>query len=234
VAECGLTEEDWEQLLDWGRSCPQRAVPSPDTLVGGLIFLSFAAAVARTQDGNEALWAGVADHMNAALLRSYCGSVRYPLDATRKSIRDACDLGGMRHQIDMPGKHRYWRTVMLQIGFTSKAAAERLPLWLLGYSLPESVATLLHVDDANGSSQFRHLWRSLQQWQNGATDESVRRKLLGNAWFPRELEKTLLEGLKWKGYGRSSQLRAEDEDDAAALFAPALLRGRCVHAFPFA
>lgn len=224
LAECGLIEGDWEQLLLWGQSCPQRAVPSVNTVVGGLIFLSFAAAVARTQDGQEALWAGVADNMSPALLRCYFGSVRYPLDATRDSIRYACERGALRHQIDMPGKHRYWRTVMLQIGFVSKAAAERLPMWLLGYSLPESVTTLLQAEDANGSSRFRQLWKDLQRWQNGATDESAKRQLLSNAWFPQELESTLLEGLKRKGYGHSSQLRVEDEDDGAALFAPALLR----------
>jgi hypothetical protein len=116
LSECGLAEEDWAQVLEWGLRCPANAIPNPQTVVGALLFLALSAAVARTQDGNEALWAAVSKRMNPQLHRSYFGTVDYPIDVTRRGLQDLCERSRLRHQIDMPGKHRYWRTVMLQIG----------------------------------------------------------------------------------------------------------------------
>jgi len=223
LTECHLEEENWADLLLWGSLCPDTAVPDPETLVGSVMFLALSAAVARTLEGNESLWAAVADQISPALRRSYFGSSTYPSDTTRRCIRQACERLHLRHQTDMPGKHRYWRTVMLQIGFAPKSAAERLPIWLLGYSLPESVATLLQTDDANGSTRFRALWHRLQQWQRGEGSEQLRGELIDNSWFPLS-GATLLDTLKRKGYRTLAQLRVEDEDDSATLFGPALLK----------
>jgi hypothetical protein len=193
-------------------------------VVGALLFLALSAAVARTQDGNEALWAAVSKRMNPHLHRSYFGTVDYPMDVTRKGLQEVCERSRLRHQIDMPGKHRYWRTVMLQIGFTPKGAAARLHYWLLGYGVPESIATLLEEDDENGSSRFRELWWGLQRWQQGALDQRHRGKLLENSWYIPCLQKAIEEGYKHRPYIHPAQLRVEDESDEASLFSPALLR----------
>lgn len=223
LAEC-LMEDDWDQVLEWGTICPATQVPKPDSLVGGFMFLAFSAAVARTQDGNEALWAGVAKRMNRALLRTYFGSVTYPLDTTREWMREACERGHVRHQIDMPGKHRYWRTVMLQIGFAPQVGVQRLAIWLLGYGVPESISTLLDEEDENGSLLFRELWDGLQRWQQGTATQVIRQGLLQNPWFSQPVQTAIAEGLEGRGFRHSSQLRVEDENDAASLFSPALLR----------
>ena len=224
LSECGLTEADWAQVLEWGLRCPANAVPHPQTVVGALLFLALSAAVARTQDGNEALWAAVSKRMNPHLHRSYFGTVDYPIDVTRRGLQDVCERSRLRHQIDMPGKHRYWRTVMLQIGFTPKGAAARLHYWLLGYGVPESIATLLEEDDENGSSRFRDLWWGLQRWQQGALDQRHRGALLENTWYSPCLQKAIEEGYRHRAYIHPAQLRVEDESDEATLFSPALLR----------
>ena len=223
LAEC-LVEDDWAQIIEWGTTCPPTRVPKPDSLVGGFMFVAFSAAVARTQDGNEALWATVANRMSPGLVRSYFGSVTYPLDTTREWMREACERGQLRHQIDMPGKHRYWRTVMLQIGFAPKVGVQRLAIWLLGYGVPESVSTLLEEEDENGSVLFRELWDGLQRWQQGTAHQVIRQGLLQNPWFSPPVETAISEGLRRRGFRHSSQLRVEDEDDAATLFSLALLK----------
>ena len=223
LTECLLREEDWADLLVWGKECPSSAVPDPETVVGGLMFLALSTAVARTLNGHEPLWTAVADQMNSALLRSYFGSSTYPLETTRRFIRHACEQLHLRHQTDLPGKHRYWRTVMLQIGFTPKAAAERLPIWLLGYGLPESISTLLQTDDANCSTSFRALWDGLRKWQRGEVSEQLRGDVLCNSWFP--VSGTDLDNLQRKSHVVRQQLRLEDEDDTATLFGTARLDG---------
>jgi hypothetical protein len=224
LSECGLAEADWAQVLEWGVTCPANAIPNPQTVVGALLFLALSAAVARTQDGNEALWAAVSKRMNPRLHRSYFGTVDYPIDVTRRGLQDLCERSRLRHQIDMPGKHRYWRTVMLQIGYTPKGAAARLQYWLLGYGVPESIATLLEEGDENGSSRFRDLWWGLQKWQQGALDQRQRGTLLENSWYSPCLQKAIEEGYRHRAYIHPAQLRVEDESDEATLFSAALLR----------
>jgi hypothetical protein len=103
--------------------------------MGGVMLLALSSAVARSLEKDEALWSSVADACSPPLRREIFGTNDYPVGESRNSLSEACHHLGLRNQLNLPGKHRYWRTVLLQFGFSAKVGMERLPFWLTGYGL---------------------------------------------------------------------------------------------------
>ncbi len=142
------------------------------------MLLVISSAVARSLEKDEALWHSVADSCSPALQRALFGNTDYPVGETRDALSEACQTLGLRHQLNLPGKHRYWRTVLLQFGFNAKAGATRLPFWLAGYNVPDTVKALL----AEGGVNCGAIWSA------GAVNPATRAlkgasaRILGIPW----------------------------------------------------
>lgn len=131
LAECGIDASDWRRLLNWAENCQPSSFPRIQGLEAGIMMFAIATAVARTLD-EEGLWSSVADACSPYLRGCWFGNTGYLLGECRDALAEACYELGVRQQLGMRGKHHYWRTIMLQVGFSAKAAARQLPTWLNG------------------------------------------------------------------------------------------------------
>jgi hypothetical protein len=197
--------------------------------MGGVMLLALSSAVARSLEKDEALWSSVADACSPPLRREIFGTNDYPVGESRNSLSEACHHLGLRNQLNLPGKHRYWRTVLLQFGFSAKVGMERLPFWLTGYGVPETVRELLTEGRANSSLRFQELWKDLERWGRSGRDPAVEDRLQSNPWYPWESHAKLCAGLSAGRHQTSHPSpRAEDEDDSLSLFAPPRLRDETI------
>ena len=126
LAECGLKAPDWQKVLAWASRCPASDAPRPDSRAAGLLLLLIGTSVARSLEKDEPLWQMVADACSDDLRDGLFAHTDYPVGEARDAFSDACESLGLRHQLDLPGKHRYWRTVQLQFGFSAKVGASDL------------------------------------------------------------------------------------------------------------
>jgi hypothetical protein len=225
LTECGLSEADWQRIRHWARLCRVESVPKANGRAAGVMLLVISSAVARSLEKDEALWHSVADSCSPALQRALFGNTDYPVGETRDALSEACQTLGLRHQLNLPGKHRYWRTVLLQFGFNAKAGATRLPFWLAGYNVPDTVKALLAEGGENSSTLFRELWRDLERWSRKSSDPGLEGRLRKNPWYPAESHGILKEGLvAIRDRVTYPSLRAEDEDADPTVFASPQLR----------
>ena len=196
LIDCGLTAEHWSKIMAWARTCRTSDIPHLNSRAAGLLLLLVGAAVARSLDRDEPLWHMVATSCSDDLRRAWFSNGNdYPANEIRDAVDDACSALAIRNQLDLQGKHRYWRTVQLQFGFSAKVGAARLPYWLAGYGVPESVKALLSDDDLNRSTGFRSLWKSLSTWNRDQTNVQAERALLASLWYPREDHGLIKTGL---------------------------------------
>lgn len=219
LVDCGLIEAHWEKILHWARTCRGADIPRPNSRAAGLLLLLVGAAVARSLDRDEPLWHMVAESCSDVLRRAWFNSNDYPIDELRAAVREACNTLAIRNQLDLPqGKHRYWRTVQLQFGFSAKVSAGRLPYWLAGYSVPEAIKALLSNDDLNRSKNFQVLWSFLATWNRDQTNSDVESRVISNPWYPREAHGLIKKGLAAsRESGILAAPRLEDEEPISSI-----------------
>lgn len=218
LIDCGLTADHWAKVLSWARACRTSDLPTTSSRSAGLLLLMISSAVARSLDREEPLWQMVAESCSQPLRQAWFNSNDYPVDELRGAVHEVCNALALRNQLDLPGKHRYWRTVQLQFGFSARVAAARLPYWLAGYSVPETIKALLSEDDLNCSDQFRTLWSSLGTWHRDQSNRDAENKILLNPWYPREAHTLIKEGLvATRDTGLSELPRAEDEEAVSSI-----------------
>lgn len=152
--------------------------------MGGMVLLLVGAAVARTIEMDEPLWQRTSDVCSPALRAQLFGAGNYPVGEARAALASVAKTIGLREQLDLPGKHCYWRTVQLQVGFSGKNALARLPYWLAGQGLPEVVKTLLSESDENSSEAFRSMWKALRLWIRNPQSREIEKTLVLNPWYP--------------------------------------------------
>jgi hypothetical protein len=186
LVDCGLRESVWLKILEWAAYCPGTECPRANSRMGGIVLLVVGSAVSRTLDMEDPLWERVADACSPALRASLFRNGTYPIQEARDSLGNTCLSLGLRHQLDLPGKHRFWRTVQLQVGFSGKAGAARIWAWLAGFSVPETIKTLLEETGHNGSDSFKRLWWLLHKWSANLKDTDIEEELLGNPWYSYE------------------------------------------------
>jgi len=221
LAECGLDESVWNKVLEWSARCPKTECPIANSRMGGIVLLVVGSAVSRTLDKEDPLWERVAAACGPSLRASLFRLGEYPIQEARDSLSDTCLSLGLRHQLDLPGKHRYWRTVQLQIGFSGKAGAARLWAWLAGFSMPETVKTLLGETGGNGSNEFKRLWWLIQKWSANLEDSDSEEELLGNPWYPSEDHAAIKASLSVGRRFVSPGLGLVNDNPISALFGTA-------------
>lgn len=218
LAECGMDASDWRRVLEWAGNCQPSSFPGIRELEAGIMMLAVAAAVARTLD-EEGLWSSVAGACSPFLRDRWFGNTDYLLNDCRVSLADACYELGIRQQLGMRGKHHYWRTVMLQFGFSAKAATRQLPTWLNGYNVPEVITTLLGTDE-NASTKFQEMWSLLERWSDNAANESIEQRLLDNCWYPSQSHALLKDAvMRERTQTRlTDAMRVEDQPANPTMF----------------
>lgn len=219
LVECGLELHDWEKILNWAFQCSVPAVPPSRSLQSGILLLLVATAVARNQE-DDVLWSRVAACCSSSLRYSWFGRGEYPLSECRDSLRDACQILGLRNQLHLRGKMHYWRTIMLQFGFSAKVAQRQLPVWLAGYVIPETVRTLLSPGEENYSSSFDSYWRALGEGATGNISADVEARIANSPWCPPESRGVIASGLLQTRIAKSpvSLGRIEDEERNPTIF----------------
>lgn len=227
LIDCGFTPEHWTKMISWARECPQARIPHIRSRSAGLLLLLLGTAIARSLDKDDPLWHKVAESCSPGLRDAWFNSNQYPADELRSAVREVCQSLHIRNQLELSGKHIYWRTVLLQFGFSAKVGAARLPYWLAGYGLPDTIRTLLSEEDLNRSAEFRSLWSRLSVWNRDLSNTEVERDLLANAWYPRESHSLVRSGLTAaKDTGSLASYRPEDEDIESALGLPRFRAGQ--------
>lgn len=225
----GFAEEHWTNIATWASTCVASDVPSVNSRAAGLLLLLTGAAVARSLDRDEPLWQMVAESCSDDLRYEWFNRNNYPVDEIRASVREVCAALSLRNQLDLPrGTHRYWRTVQLQFGFSAKVGAGRLPYWLAGYSVPETIKALLSDDDLNRSTEFQKLWSSLTIWNRDRNNPEVENCVLSNPWYPREAHELIKIGLAAsRDAGVAAASRLEDEAAVSSILGvPRFRNGR--------
>jgi hypothetical protein len=225
LIDCGLKAPDWQKILDWASRCPAADAPRPDSRAAGILLLLIGAAVARSLEHDEPLWQMVANACSDELRAALFGNTDYPVGEARDAFFNTCESLGLRHQLDLPGKHRYWRTVQLQFGFSAKVGAARLAFWLAGYGVPEAVKTLLAEGDPNASQNFRQLWVYLKTWSRRPNDAPTQDDLRRNPWYPTESHDLIKTGLAaGRDQTARSTFRVEDQAAVSTLFGTSRFR----------
>lgn len=214
LIDCGIKAPDWQKFLDWAGKCPRSACPGPNSRLAGMILLLAGAAVAQGLEADEPLWQAVADVLSPPLRFALFGVGNYPLPETRESLAEAVAALALRHQLNLPGTHRWWRTVQLQVGFSGNAAAARLSSWLAGQAIPQTLTALLSESDENGSESFRSLWGDLRRWRHQLTDVELEKRILRNSWYPAASHQRVKEGL---ARGRGIEVGTEGEPIATMV-----------------
>ena len=195
LIECGLQESVWSKILEWASHCPASEAPRANSRMGGIVLLAVGSAVSRTLDMEDPLWERVAMACSPSLRASLFRVGFYPTQEARDSLSDTCLSLGLRHQLDLPGKHRYWRTIQLQVGFSGKAGAARLWAWLAGFSMPETLKALLGETGGNGSGEFKQLWWLLHKWSANPENADIEEELLRNPWYPADSHDSIKAGI---------------------------------------
>ena len=154
----------------------------------GLMLITFAAESARRDATEGVLWPfvrrdsfGLERFARGADAELFLAN-DFPVVGFRKAIRRASRVFGLRHAFDeAEGKHRYFRTIFLQFGFSREDARRSLPSWLAGHPPQKAIASLLK--GRQQSDSFRVFWNRLR---------------LGHArWISREELKSSLQRSPW-------------------------------------
>lgn len=215
LTDSGLTAKHWSKIVAWAGNCRTAEIPHLNSRAAGLLLLLVSAAVARSLERDEPLWHMVATSCSDDLRRAWFSNGNdYPASEIRDAVDDACRALAIRNQLDLQGKHRYWRTVQLQFGFSAKVGAARLPYWLAGYGVPETIKALLSDDDLNHSTEFRSLWKSLSTWNRDQSNAQAEGALLSNLWYPREDHELIKAGLMASRDSAVSTTSRRDDEEA--------------------
>ncbi|MFQ3591523.1 MAG: hypothetical protein SNJ67_14665, partial [Chloracidobacterium sp.] len=186
-AELVLDEEDFRFLVSLLRKADEKAIEQnlkPQRAKEfGLVFLCFAAEVARRFASEGEVWSVISKRFkNEAAHRWLFSATHQPRQRLKDAIEMAARHYEMRHVFGMQNVSNWYQTIYLQFGFTKNGFVRRLPEWLARQSLPEAVEALLS-DERLRSPSFADLWQTLRDFRrNNITEENARKKLASSGW----------------------------------------------------
>lgn len=168
LVELGLGPDEALAFRTWARTAAPVHLATA-TSEFGLTFLACATAAARERAGDSGVWPHVREWFSApTAARLFPGG--QPSIDLRDAIERAARYYDLRHAFDRgEGENRWYRTVLLQCGFT-RPALERLPEWLAGQR-PWRAIELLLEDPALGSDSFAAIFERLRGVRLGWYDD---------------------------------------------------------------
>ena len=173
LCELRPSEDDYRWMLEWAAEVKGRdmrpwldsydtelindQIYSREAMVG-LLLLLFASETARRFASEGAIWAYVSRRfLGTAKLQLFVNG--QPTDQHKLAVQHAVRRYRLRNVFEESEK-AWMITAYLQFGFSSKSIRSRLPSWIAGLALPESVQ---HLMGPRGSDSFKHLWIALQR-----------------------------------------------------------------------
>jgi len=176
----------------------------------GALFLILASEIIREECNEESVWPAI-----SSLFKQNKGTHSvlfwngHPTEDCKAAIAAGAERLGLRSLIDRVGKQEYFGTLKLQIGFTFKGATQGLPKWLRGISQPLAVKILLGIEpgfEAHKSTEFRSLWRVLQEYQRDQVSVEYATSFLQNSpWVRSTWVPELLTAAKERYTGTSEE-----------------------------
>ena len=189
----------------------------------GCMFLLLASESARREASEGRVWSAVHRQFTGSAGRFLFlqGQPREPLkDAMEASARKM----NLRHVYGQEGTQEYYIGVYLQFGFTRKGMA-RLPHWLAGQGMPESVQYL--TGGSIRSVSFVELWDVLKNFRkNNITESNARAALARNPWtLPDWTDELIIRARERLDLGTSESGQAvESEQTPLEFISPSRLR----------
>lgn len=203
LVELGLGPDEVQSFRAWARAAtPLHLESQPREF--GLTFLACATAAARERAGDSGVWPHVREWFSAPNAARLLPGGQPSLDL-RDAIERAARYHDLRHAFDRgEGENRWYRTVLLQCGFT-RPALERLPEWLAGQR-PWRAIELLLDDPALGSDSFAAIFERLRGVRLGWYDD-----VPDTPWLAGDLNRLAREAARTRlslGTGAASQTPA--------------------------
>lgn len=198
IAELELGGDNYEALQGWLEGLQygpaERLVASGDSMGMapdampfseaegiGLLLLALTAEAARRQVDSGEVWPALARQtMQGKTRNALLAPSGQPRGETRRSISAAAARFGLRSAQDGGGQ-AWYRTVVLQFGFSRQGFEQQLPRWL-ERGLPESLQPLL--DARQHAAGFAQTWNALRRHRGGELHaDDVRDVLEASPWL---------------------------------------------------
>ena len=148
----------------------------------GCLLLLIASESARRNAGEGYLWPAV----RGAFPRTV-EEVLFVQGHPKREFKDALEAVSrklrLRHVFGIEGTQNYYLSVYLQLGFTARGL-ERIPDWLAGIPVSESLAYLLgdgYKGNRLGSATFASLWNALRDFRRNNIRESTARRIVSRS-----------------------------------------------------
>lgn len=179
VGELGLSVQDRDSLIAWGRTADWNPAENNGfyelvtkekvrkSTALGLAFLMFAVEAVRRSEDIGSVWPAIEASLGEAQCKSFLARTGMPKQMLRESVEAACRTFGMRHSFEDVGE--VWvRTLGLQFGLQCGHVRRLSKLLSSPDSLkPTAITLLLDETGSNGSESFRQAWRILQDVRRG-------------------------------------------------------------------
>ena len=197
IAELELAADDYEALREWGgrlgHGSAERLIvgynpmgiapdgsPFTESQGVGLLLLALTAEAARRQVDSGVVWPALANQsMQETTRKVLLTADGQPRNETRHCMGSAATRFGLRVPEEFTG-HAWYRTVILQFGFSPQACQHQLARWL-EHGPPSSLRPLL--EGPQRSMRFERVWRLLQQHRRGEIlAEDIRDELADSEW----------------------------------------------------
>jgi hypothetical protein len=208
VAEAGIVGSELEFLKQWfadqygkPRNWCDRTwqenieadITASSQEMFGALFLIFASEICRDHCDEESVWPAIRSAFKAN--KSTYGVLFDAAGQPTSSCKDAIAAGArrleFRNLIDRYGTQEYFETLKLQVGFTLKGAARRLPEWLDGQGPPTAVQILNgskseFIELKLESASFAKLWKTLQDHRRNRVSEEYASAVLESSPWVRQ------------------------------------------------
>ena len=186
----------------------------------GVLFLLLASETARREANEGQIWPVVYPRFSSEAQDLLFDFQRQPKATLKDVIVGAADKLSLRHVFGMEGTQEYYVSAYLQFGFT-KQGIERIPYWLAGQAMSESVNYLTGMRGwTQRSESFVDLWETLKNYRrNNITDDQARRRLESSPWvLPSWSERLLQEAKQRLDLDTAGASTQEQELDSLSEF----------------
>ena len=202
LCELNMDEEDYQWICRWARLLSESRVRrwlddahfrSIELREGGgtltyaeafgCIFLLLASEIARREAREGSVWPEVWHKFPSSVDGVLFDYQRQPKYRLKWAMEDSAKKLNLRHVYDIEGTQEYYVSVYLQFGFTQNGI-DRLPFWLSGQIIPESIQYLSGMrGDYLRSASFIELWDALRNLRRKNIPEAHARWILEhNPW----------------------------------------------------
>jgi len=174
LAELALSADEYTELLTWASTIPGRQVResllwnSRTEKIGGevwgsgdvtgFLLLLTISEIARREAQEGDLWPPIRQYFSDASREYLFTSKGQPTPLLKEGLESVAAKAQLRHVFGVAATQRWYLSIYLQFGFTRNGIS-RLPYWLSGLAVTESVGILLGRElPSQASKSFKQMW----------------------------------------------------------------------------